>query len=148
MEDALVHADFDVLGIDPGNVGEDHETLFFLTDIHARRPLAGHDVGLITVFAKELAEHLFHLFLEAVELAPGLITYDCHDCLLGCESGTAGPHAHQLWALPLLSRVSPAPWRRYHVTSAIIEGQPMTIQVGDRIPNVTLNYLKDGVQAI
>ncbi len=24
----------------------------------------------------------------------------------------------------------------------------MTIEVGDRIPNATLNYLKDGVQAI
>ena len=24
----------------------------------------------------------------------------------------------------------------------------MTIKVGDRIPNTTLNYLKDGVQAV
>src|SRR5512146_1233756 len=42
-QDALVHADIDVLRVDARNVGEDDEALVLLLDVDARRPLAGHD---------------------------------------------------------------------------------------------------------
>src|SRR6185503_16984369 len=56
-------------------------------------------------------------------------------------------HAH-------LSRVRNRPRRPYHSAPGRKPVPPtartpqMTIKVGDRIPNATLNYLKDGVQAI
>src|SRR6185312_4245320 len=65
---ALVHVDFDVLGVDARDISLDHEALVFLTNVHAGRPFAGDHVGLIaTLFGIEKAvQHLAKLAIHGV----------------------------------------------------------------------------------
>src|SRR5438045_165943 len=70
-EDALVHVDLDLVGIDARDVGLDQEARRLLLDVHARRPLAGHHVGLVArvPFAEEAVEDVPELFVKMLARA-------------------------------------------------------------------------------
>jgi peroxiredoxin len=56
--------------------------------------------------------------------------------------------APRRWAAAAVPAIIPLPRPFSDAEPTPTEEDTMTIQVGDRIPNATLNYLKDGIQAI
>src|SRR6185437_4306302 len=73
---AILGGDVDVLRLNSRDVGEDHETLGFLVNIHARNPgntgRARHrSVGCFV-------DCLIELPMQAIEERPGLVTHQCH----------------------------------------------------------------------
>src|SRR3546814_20293719 len=84
-EDALVHLNLDIRGIDAGNIGEDDETLVLFADVDARRPLTGDHVGLITIgFADKAVENLLDFVLELRVCPEGAVANADHQ--IGRES--------------------------------------------------------------
>src|SRR6185437_4428740 len=80
---ALVHVDFDVLGIDARNVGFDHEALVLFANVHARRPFARHPAGRVAVgHIEQTAKSATDLAREMAGGRPVSGTLDIHAALL------------------------------------------------------------------
>ena len=85
-QDALVHVNFDVLGIHTRNVRMDDKARGLLLDVHAWRPVGGDDTGLVTVFiAEELVEELLHFLgkLTVLRIAETTQSHDRIPCFVG-----------------------------------------------------------------